>query len=405
VARRLALTLACLLALTAQAEAKPKPAAFPAPAGCDAVALADAAGRFCVNSVLVTQTTGMSFTVTDHETTRDGRVAAWGWALGPLTAGQVVTLWGEVGADGALLVDRWIERTHAMPGKPYELATALDISRGRLPENRMAWSLVVPFVNLPQSREIDGDGDVHVQTMIPCPSAGLTTELVPPLISYVDSPYRLPGPPVGDDGDPAKIEMREAPPVGTPIVVLGGTRYDTDYGWWELHPIRAWHFPTAEELRWAAGQCARDPLPHLDDQSLDFPVPFGAPSCGHSPVEGDTLRPLTDALGFEGCKPICKVVATALNRPETLEGPCDGIKPVVTRSQEPKKVKPPRRSVTRRSGMGTRTAIEPRAEGEEVEHINPAFASPGVISAAGRAYCAQPAPPAGTRGDPFAICR
>lgn len=267
----------------------------------------------------------------------------------------------------------------------------------------MAWSLVVPFVELPQSREIEGDGDVHVQTMVPCPSAGLTTELVPPLISYVDSPYRLPGPLVGDDGDPAKIEMREAPPTGAPIVVLGGTRYDTDYGWWELHPIRAWHFATADELRWAAEQCAQDPQPHLDEHSLNFPVPFGAPSCGHSPVEGDTLRPLTDALGFEGCKPVCQVVATALDEPETLDGQCAGIDPIVTRSQEPARLKGGHGAHGHKAASNKRPA---RAEGEdEGEHIESAFASPTVIRAAGDAYCAQARPPAGNRGDPFSVCR
>src|SRR5436309_14310481 len=283
--RRGAVLLALLgtLALASQpaaASVAHKLSHFPGPPGCQATPLAQiTSGDFCTQALLVTFTSGGSFVVTDWTTTRSGQLSggtpAWyngtGWSLGPLTAGQVVTLWGQVDSCGNLAVTRWLERTHGSPSvsprfdprNPYRLYTALDISRGRVPENRMVWSLVVPFLELPQTHEIGGDGDVHVQTMNPCPGAGLTTETVPELLGYVDSPYILPQ--VSDPtGDAAKQEMRQAPPVGVPVVMLGGTRWDPGYGWWELHPIRAWRFPTAGELAWAAQQCGRDPTPHLD---------------------------------------------------------------------------------------------------------------------------------------------
>jgi hypothetical protein len=426
--RRLSIVLAVLSAMAAatspaSASVAGKLSRFPAPPDCHVTALAQiSSGDFCTQALLVTSTNGGTFTVTDGTTTHPGQISggnpAWyngyGWSLGPLTAGQVVTLWGHVDSgdpNRVLQVTRWLERTHGSPSlggrfnphRPYRLYTALDISQGRVPENRMVWSLVVPFLELPQTHEIGGDGDVHVQTLSPCPGAGLTTETVPELLSYVDSPYILP--PVSDPtDDAAKQEMRQAPPLGVPVVILGGTRWDPGYGWWELHPIRAWRFPTAAELSWAAAQCRHNPTPQLNTTSLDFPIPYGAPSCGQSPVEGDQLAPLTDALGFKPCGPVCSVSATAIGQPETLSPATlcaeDKVQPIVDHSQ------------LNGSPAPIPTGLSPAAEAEhdaggpdEHENLPSYLDSPTFIAAMARAYCAQPLPRADRQGDPFSSCR
>src|SRR5437660_4337812 len=162
-------------AAPASASTAKKLSRFTAPPDCPATALAQiTAGEFCTQALLVTATSGGRFTVTDGTTTRQGAISggnpAWyngyGWSLGPLTAGQVVTLWGQIDPSGNLAVTRWLERTHGTPSvngrfspdHPYRLYTALDISQGPVPENRLAWSLVVPFLELPQTHEIGGDG-------------------------------------------------------------------------------------------------------------------------------------------------------------------------------------------------------------------------------------------------------
>src|SRR5947209_15384043 len=181
--RRGAVLLAVLAALagppaSASASVASKLGRFPTPPACDAQSLAQiTAGDFCTRALLVTATSGGTFTVTDGTTSRTGAVSggnpAWyngyGWSLGPLTAGQVVTMWGHLDASGNLAATRWLERTHGTPSvngrfspdHPYRLYTALDISQGHVPENRMVWSLVVPFLELPQTHELGGDGDVH----------------------------------------------------------------------------------------------------------------------------------------------------------------------------------------------------------------------------------------------------
>lgn len=416
---------AALAPAGAAADTASKLAGFPTPPGCDAQPLsAITTGAFCTRALLVTATSGGSFTVTDGTTTRTGSLSggapAWyngyGWSLGPLTAGQVVTLWGNVDpAGGNLEVTRWIERTHGSPSisgrfsarHPYRLYTALDISQGHVPENRMVWTLAMSFLDLPQTHEIGGDGDVHVQTMLPCPAAGVTTETVPELLGYVDSPYLLP--PVSDPtGDAAKQEMRQAPPIGVPIVILGATRWDSGYGWWELHPIRAWRFPTPAELRWAAAQCRQAPQPQLDTTSIDFPIPYGAPSCGESPVEGDQLAPLTDALGFKPCGPVCSVSATAIGQPETLSpaGLCaeEGVTPIVDQSQLNGRPAPIPTSV---SPPGAAAPGAGEADGgiDEHENMPQVFGSPGFIAQIAHAYCTQPLPRADPQGDPFSACR
>jgi hypothetical protein len=419
----------CVTAAPASASTASKLARFPTPPGCASVSLKDATGgSFCTHALLVTSTSGGTFTATDGRITRTGEISggnpAWyngyGWSLGPMTAGQVVTLWGTVDpADPShrLQVTRWLERTHGSPSltdrfspqHPYPLYTALDISRGRVPENRMVWSLVVPFLELPQTHEIGGDGDVHVQTMLPCPAAGLTTESVPELLDYVDSPYLLP--PVSDPtDDAAKQEMRQAPPIGAPIVVLGGARWDPGYGWWELHPIRAWRFPTAAELRWAALQCRQSPQPQLITTSLSFPVPYGAPSCGQSPIEGDQLAPVTNALGFKPCGEVCSVSATAIEQPETLSPASlcaeEGVKPIVNRSQIDGTPASIPRTVTLPGGSGGSRDGAPDAGGpDEHENVPALYGSPAFIDSIASAYCSQPLPAAGHQGDPFSSCR
>jgi hypothetical protein len=250
-----------------------------------------------------------------------------------------------------------------------------------------------------------GDGDVHVQTMNPCPGAGLTTETVPELLGYVDSPYILPPYPDPTDDAP-KQEMRQVPPLGVPVMILGGTRYDGGYGWWELHPIRAWRFPTSAELAWAAAQCRRDPALHLDTASLDFPIPYGAPSCGESPVEGDQLAPLTGALGFKPCGPVCSVSATAIGQAETLTPASlclnEGIQPIVDRSQLNGSPAP----IPTVASLPAPPAPEADAAGaDEHENLPSYLRSPGFIASLARAYCAQPLPRATRQGDPFSACR
>jgi hypothetical protein len=388
----------------------------------------------CTRALLVTSTNnadGDTFTVTDGNTTRSGRVSggnpAWynsyTWSLGPMTAGQVVTLWGTVNsADPThqLQVTRWIERTHGSPSlsghsspeQPYGIYSALQIASGHVPENRMVWSLVVPFLELPQTHEIGGDGDVHIQTMLPCPTAGVTTETVPELLGYVDSPYLLPAY-ADPTNDAPKQEMRQVPPVGVPIVMLGGVRYDPGYGWWELHPVRAWRFPTAAELQWASTQCQGSPAPELDSSSLAFPIPYGAPSCGESPVAGAQLAPVTGAAGFKPCGPVCDVTATALDQSETLAPASlcaeEGIKPIVTRSQVDGRPAPiPQAASTPAASGDTSTpgaAVESDAGPYEHENIPAWLDSRTFFDAMAKAYCAQSLPRNDGQGDPFYSCR
>jgi hypothetical protein len=425
-----ALAALAILVVPAGAHAAPQP--YPAPRGCDAEALADATGGdFCISAVLVTAG-GYGFTVTDGHQTRPARISggspstynSYSWSLGPPTAGQVVALWGTVDPSDpshTLQVTRWVDRTHGTPSidgvrnkkHPYRLVSALDIDRGLVPENRMVWSLVVPFAELPQTREIGGDGDVHVQTLNPCPGAGLTTETVPELVGYVDSPYKLPTLPDPTD-DAAKAEMGEVPPIGVPIVVLGGVRWDPGYGWYEIHPIRAWHFPTAAEIRWAAAKCAADPITHFNTHSLPFPIPYGFPSCGESPVEGDQLQPVTQTVGFQPCGAICHVDATAIDQPETLgpAGVCkaQGDRPIVTHSQLPANRTlgvPPASGAagTQSSAAAAEGDSEAESEQFETESLPPQFTSPAYLDTVANAYCNQPLPAAGSRGDPFSSCR
>src|SRR5437763_1353617 len=246
----------------------------PPPPGCaptPLAALTPTTTDVCLHRVLVTEVTNAqeqnttSFTVTDDLAADAASLPAvighW-WPQGPPTAGMVVTLWGRL-VDGAFRVDRWIELTHGTgpaPDGPYGDVRLLDVSAGRVPEHRMVWVRAVPFLLDPQDT---GDGDIHVQTLMPCPGAGLTTETTPPLRGYVDHPD-LGLPSSTNTDDLASAHLGDAPPVGVPVMILGATRYDYGFGWWELHPIRAWRFLTAAEALRQARDCATDPVPHLD---------------------------------------------------------------------------------------------------------------------------------------------
>jgi hypothetical protein len=190
----------------------------------------------------------------------------------------------------------------------------------------MVWVAASAFLVDPQTRATGGDGDIHVQTMTDCPAAGVTTENTPPLRGYVDHPP-VPGLSSSNDmSDDAVNHLADAPPVGVPVMILGATRYDYGFGWWELHPIRAWRLLTPAETAQLAADCAADPLPHLDG-TAPTPVPFGVPPCTDGSEFGNP-----GGL-FNLCRPQCYVAHTAIAQPETLAGLCAGIEPQVTPSQ------------------------------------------------------------------------
>ncbi len=150
------------------------------------------------------------------------------------------------------------------------------MSSGKVPNNRTVWVPAVTFLLDPQN---GGDGDVHVQTMWPCPAAGLTTESTPALRGFVDHPA-IPGlTSTTDASDDPSNHLADDPPIGVPVMVLGQIRVDYGFGWYELHPIRAWRPMTPTELAAAGAGCAADPVPHFDDGPSGVPVPFGVPPC------------------------------------------------------------------------------------------------------------------------------
>ena len=288
----------------------------------------------CLDQLLVTETDNATeqnhtqFTVTDHHQTLRATVPDW-WPLGGPTAGMVVTLWGKTdGGTGLFDVDRWLELTHGSgpgPNGPYERARLLDVSAGRVPALRMVWVAAVTFLLDPQDT---GDGDVHVQTTLPCPSAGLTTESTPPMRGYVDRPPSPLGPGSTNQSDPASNHLQDDPPVGEPVMILGQTRYDFGMGWWELHPIRAWRPLTTAETQQLTSECAGDPVPHTDPQSPHGVLPYGAPACTDGSEFGNPP-------GWQPCAPHCFVSHTAIGQLETLGGGalCNGIQPQLTPSQ------------------------------------------------------------------------
>src|SRR5438067_2541501 len=106
------------------------------------------------------------------------------------------------------------------------------------------------------------------------------------------------------------------------------------FGWYEIPPIRAWRYLTQAELPQQQADCAAaGPLPQLDQNGpvvagQAVPLPFGMPPCTDGSEFGN-------APGYSMCGPVCYVSHTAIDQPETLGGPCLGITPIVTRSQEP----------------------------------------------------------------------
>jgi hypothetical protein len=144
---------------------------------------------------------------------------------------------------------------------------------------------------------------------------------------YVDHPASSTDTGSTNEADPPSRHLEDGPPAGVPVMVLGATRYDYGFGWWELHPIRAWRFLTAGEQAQQAADCAADPGPHLDP-SGPLPAPFGFPPCTDDSEFGNP------GGIFSPCGPRCYVAHTAIDQPEQLAGPCAGISPIVTRSLE-----------------------------------------------------------------------
>jgi hypothetical protein len=372
---RITICVAATLALLAGATV----ARAAVPPGCSPVSLTATGGathQVCVYSALVTETTnareqgGSTFTVKQGSDTLTARIGHW-WPQGPPTAGMVVTMWGQPDG-GTFRVDRWLETTHGTgpyPAGPYRLERLIDVSAGRIPEHRMVWVRAVTFLLDPQN---GGDGDIHVQTLSPCPAAGLTTETTPPMRGYVDHPKIRGLVSSTREDDAPTSHLADAPPLGVPVMILGATRYDYGFGWWELHPIRAWRYLTAKELLDQARECAADPVPHIDHSGpvvlgRHIPIPFGVPPCTDGSEFG--TNPF-----FRGCPPQCYVTHTEIGQPETLSDHCAGIQPRTTQAQGRflGRLLDRRRSPT----LGRVRALAREIEGEdgdegeaEVEHV------------------------------------
>jgi hypothetical protein len=327
-----ALMIALIAPVAPPAQAALNGPTTPPPTGCTPVPLSRVAplSAVCVHRVLVTEARNTEeqnhtlFTVTDHSRSVQARVPNW-WPSGAPVAGMVITMWGKL-TNGVFLVDRWLDLAHGTgpsPAGPYGQTRLLDAASGRLPEHRMTWVRATTFLLDPQDT---GDGDIHVQTFSGCPSAGLTTETTPPMRGYVDHPASPGDTRSRDTSDGASNHLEDGPPVGVPVMILGATRYDYGFGWWEIHPIRAWRYLTPSEAADQAAECGGDPTPHLDP-SAPVPVPFGFPPCTDGSEFGN-------APGFNSCGPQCYVARTVIDRPEELAGPCAGITPIVARSQE-----------------------------------------------------------------------
>jgi hypothetical protein len=333
----LAMVLCGLMAVAAHADLT-GPSVGP-PDGCNPTpmsAVTVATQQLCIHRVLVTETDAShdqndtQFSFTDHVTTMRGYVPNW-WPNGGPEAGMVVTLWGHLQGDGRFAVDRWIDLAHGSgpEDSPYPQMRLVDISSGKAPEDRMVWVRATAFALDPQD---NGDGDIHVQTFEPCPAAGLTTETTPPMRGYVDRPTVNLGATTHDTSDQPSSHLGDAPPVGVPVMILGETRYDFGFGWYEIHPIRAWRFLTPTEIAQQQADCAADPVPHLDMfgpgiGGQHVPIPFGFPPCTDGSEFGN-------APGYSACGPLCYVAHTEIGQPETLSGPCDKVTPIFTKSQE-----------------------------------------------------------------------
>ena len=401
---RLALAAVAAVLFAAPAQADLSGPSVPPPAGCNPVALGvalDVVGPVCVHRVLVTSTTNeceqncTSFTVTDHEATINARIGNW-WPIGAPQAGMVITLWGHAQGD-RLIVDRWIDLAHgtgpAPAGGPYPVVSELDVDTGKVPNNRTVWVPAITFLLDPQD---NGDGDVHVQTMWPCPSAGLTTESTPVMRGYVDHPA-IPGlTSTYDTTDEPSSHLADDPPIGVPVMVLGQIRVDYGFGWYELHPIRAWRPMTADELAAAGAGCAADPMPHFDHgptyAGQQVPVPFGVPPCTDGSEVGSPP-------GFSVCSsPYCYVSHTEIGKAETLTGPCSAATPQVTPSQEglPEALPGSGQGAVSPAALARGAAVDVDAEQEHFRHAaSPVTAAYGPacrrsgLTGAGAAQCAD----------------
>lgn len=300
---------------------------YPVPRDCTPTALTAVPPNVtvCVHDLLVTDTTASAeqdssvFNAVDNAGhTLHGTVPKW-WPSGGPVAGMVVTLWGKSVA-GTFRADRWIEHNHGTgptPGGPYPRRRLLDVAAGKYPALEMAWVIATTFALDPQDT---GDGDIHVQTMLPCPAAGLTFETTPRVRGYVDHPGFNPALESTDETDPASNHVAEAPPIGVPVMMLGQLRVDFGFGWWEVHPVRAWRYLTPAETATLADECANAPVPVLDTSGPDgLPLPLGVPPCTDGSEFGNP------GSIYKPCSPHCYVATTAIGKPQTTAGHCNGV--------------------------------------------------------------------------------
>ena len=231
-------------------------------------------------------------TVTDGQLRRQVNNANW-WKLGALEAGQQVTLWASVDAQGVLQMVRWVEAAHLGP-----TVTVAAIAQGLVPENTHVWTTGIVYA--PLTQEVQGDGDTHLQMLSPCGPGGITAETTPALRGFVDQPLQGHVPPAG-----SVQGTQDDPPADVPITVFGATRFDYGHGWWEVHPVRALHLATPAELAAAGLPCAQS-APVLNPSTS---LVYGAPGCGDLP-------------GQPVCGRRCFVSETAVGREPVVTGRC-----------------------------------------------------------------------------------
>jgi hypothetical protein len=302
--------------------------AYPVPAGCTPTPLPQVPANVdvCVHDLLVTRTrasaeqNSSSFDATDGAGhTLSGTVPKW-WPSGGPVAGMVVTLWGErVG--GTFHTSHWVDWNHGSgpsPAGPYPRRRLLDVAAGKYPALEMAWVIAVPFALDPQNPP-SGDGDIHVQTALPCPAAGLTFETTPRVRGYVDHPGASTTLSSTNQSDAASLHTADAPPVGVPVMMLGQLRFDFGFGWWEVHPVRAWRPLTAAEASQLASECANAPMPVLDSSAPTGDLPYGFPPCTDGSEVGNP------GGIYQPCGPHCYVATTAIGEPQTTAGHCAGV--------------------------------------------------------------------------------
>jgi hypothetical protein len=312
----------------ATASSPPVPT-YPAPLGCTPTPIAAVQPNVdvCVHDLLVTRTeataeqNSSSFTAIDAAGgSLHGTVPNW-WPSGGPVAGMVVTLWGKLVA-GTLRTDHWLDWNHGggpQPSGLYPRRRLLDVAAGKYPALEMAWVIAIPFALDPQQGPAGSDGDIHVQTMLPCPAAGLTFETTPKVRGYVDHPGATATLDSTNQADAPSNHLSDAPPVGLPVMMLGQLRYDFGFGWWEVHPIRAWRPLTSAEAGDLAAECANAPVPVLDPTSPGGVLPYGFPPCTDGSEVGNP------GGVYKTCDPHCYVATTAIGQPETLAGHCAGV--------------------------------------------------------------------------------